>query len=211
MEWLDEAAGPEAFDRLRRRVLWMMPSGLYLIGSRSGSRMNLMTANWVSQLALQPKLVGVSLEVDSLTHSLVSEGGAFGITLLSRTDRALVRRFAKPVPPDQVSGDATGGGLEIAGVRARLAPSGVPVVESGLAWLDCTVTNSLGLGSHTLFVGEVTALGCGEPQEGEVHEGDGSRPESGPAALVETGAAGEPLVAEGGVLRMEDTRMHYGG
>jgi hypothetical protein len=41
-------ADPEEFDRLRRRVLWKMPSGLYLVGSRLGDRRNLMTLNWAT-------------------------------------------------------------------------------------------------------------------------------------------------------------------
>src|SRR2546423_11735822 len=31
---------PDEYDRLRRRVLWTMPSGLYVVGSRSGGRRN---------------------------------------------------------------------------------------------------------------------------------------------------------------------------
>ena len=37
---------PEEYDKLRRRVLWKMPSGLYVLGSRDGERRNLMTLNW---------------------------------------------------------------------------------------------------------------------------------------------------------------------
>jgi hypothetical protein len=32
----------EEYDKLRRRVLWTMPSGLYVVGSRAGDRRNLM-------------------------------------------------------------------------------------------------------------------------------------------------------------------------
>lgn len=36
------------YDKLRRRVLWKMPTGLYVIGSRGTDPAvkNLMTANW---------------------------------------------------------------------------------------------------------------------------------------------------------------------
>jgi flavin reductase (DIM6/NTAB) family NADH-FMN oxidoreductase RutF len=38
----------DEYDRLRRRVLWAMPSGLFVVGSTDGAdRRNLMTANWV--------------------------------------------------------------------------------------------------------------------------------------------------------------------
>ena len=33
------------YDKRRRRVLWTMPSGLYVVGSRDGERRNLMTMN----------------------------------------------------------------------------------------------------------------------------------------------------------------------
>jgi flavin reductase (DIM6/NTAB) family NADH-FMN oxidoreductase RutF len=37
---------PDEYDRLRRRVLWSMPSGLHVVGSRAGDRRNAMTLNW---------------------------------------------------------------------------------------------------------------------------------------------------------------------
>ena len=37
----------DEYDRLRRRVLWTMPSGLYVAGSRHGERRNAMTLNWL--------------------------------------------------------------------------------------------------------------------------------------------------------------------
>ena len=52
----------DEFDRHRRRVLWALPTGLYLIGSRHGDEVNLMTANLVVQVCLEPKLVAVALE-----------------------------------------------------------------------------------------------------------------------------------------------------
>ena len=36
----------EEYDKLRRRVLWKMPSGLYVVGARDGERRNGMTLNW---------------------------------------------------------------------------------------------------------------------------------------------------------------------
>ncbi|HTW99916.1 MAG TPA: flavin reductase family protein, partial [Acidimicrobiales bacterium] len=93
-------ADPEAYDRLRRRVLWSMPSGLYLLGTRAGDRRNLMTLNWATQLSLDPKLVGVSVEVSALSNDLLRRGGRFTLSLLDREDRVLVRKFVKPAAED---------------------------------------------------------------------------------------------------------------
>ena len=56
-----EGRDPEEYDRLRRRVLWSLPTGLFVVGSRAGARRNLMTCNWVMQVATTPKLVAVAV------------------------------------------------------------------------------------------------------------------------------------------------------
>ena len=63
--------GPEAedeYDRLRRRVLWSLPYGLYIVGSRAGERRNGMTINFVSQVSMNPKLMGIGVEAEAVTH-----------------------------------------------------------------------------------------------------------------------------------------------
>jgi flavin reductase (DIM6/NTAB) family NADH-FMN oxidoreductase RutF len=89
-------ADPDAYDRLRRRVLWRMPSGIYLLGSAAHGRRNLMTHNLAMQVATEPKLLAVSVRADALTHELVQEGRVFSLCFLNRQDRALVRGFTKP-------------------------------------------------------------------------------------------------------------------
>jgi flavin reductase (DIM6/NTAB) family NADH-FMN oxidoreductase RutF len=162
----------DGFDRRRRRTLWALPTGLYLLGSRSGDERNLMTINWVSQVCIDPKLVAVSVEREALTHRLVADGGTFTVSLLSREDRAVVRKFVRPATAGD---DGT-----LNGFAVTTGPTGTPVLAQAAAWLDCEVRDHLELGSHTLFVGEV--VGCAPP-------GDPDAP----------------------LLRMEDTRMNYGG
>ena len=165
-------ADPEAYDRLRRRVLWSLPSGLYVLGTRGASQRNLMTLNWASQVAVDPKLVAVSVEAAALSHDLLGDGGVFSLNILPRHERALVRKFVKPL-------DDQGRPDELAGLALRDSLTGAPILAAAAAWLECEVRQEVGCGSHTLFVGEVISCG-GEP--------DGLEP-----------------------LRMEDTRMSYGG
>lgn len=167
-------------DRRRRRVLWAMPTGLYVIGSRSGDRRNLMTANLAVQVATEPKLVAVAVDSNAVTCRLVREGRCFSLNMLAREDRALVRRFVKPVEAASVRLDPDGAAIEMAGEAVEEHETGAPVLGRALAWLDCGLRDTLDLGSHHLFVGEVVAVDG--PDEG---------------------------VPE--VLRMEDTRMNYGG
>ncbi len=152
------ATAPGVDDRLRRRVLWAMPSGLYVVGSAADGRVNLMTANLVVQVATEPKLVAVAIEAASVTHGLVSAGGGFSLSLLSRGDRAVVRRFVKPVPEPEVLWEG-GVVVSVRGERVDVHATGAPVLVRAVAWLDCAVRRRLVLGSHDLFVGEVVAVG----------------------------------------------------
>jgi flavin reductase (DIM6/NTAB) family NADH-FMN oxidoreductase RutF len=159
-----------------------MPSGLYVVGSRAGGRRNLMTISWVTQVAMSPKLVGLGVESGAVTHGLLEEGGVFALSLLPRSQRAVVRRFVKPVTESSVD-DATGIGT-MQGEAVHSATTGAPILDSAVAWLDCEVRHVLALGSHGWFVGEV--VDCGE-------------------------APGRSPGPDSDILRMEDTRMNYGG
>lgn len=165
------------FDRHRRRVLWSLPTGLYLVGSRDGDAINLMTASLVVQVCVEPKLVGVALERESVSAQLVSGGGAFSISLLAREERDVVRRFVKPVT-DVTRASRGGAILALSGQPVtEVGPWRLPVLSSAVGYLVCALSRVDPLGSHAWCVGEVVEVG-GEPEE---------------------------------VLRMEDTRMHYGG
>ena len=168
-----DGADPEEYDRLRRRVLWTMPSGLYIVGSRAGERRNGMTCNWVTQLGFDPKLLGVSVEKDAVTHELVSAGGVFALCIVDREDRAIVRKFTKPVEVD----------LEARTLNEfpfHDGATGAPILDQAVAFADCEVRSTVDVGSHTLFIGEVVDAGFQKDEDTAV-------------------------------LRMEDTRMNYGG
>jgi flavin reductase (DIM6/NTAB) family NADH-FMN oxidoreductase RutF len=166
----------DEFDRHRRRVLWALPTGLYLIGSRHDDEVNMMTANLVVQVCMEPKLVGVALERESVTARLVAAGGGFTVSLLARTERDVVRRFVKPVKDVERGPD--GAVIALSGQPVtEIGPHRLPVLASAAGYLDCRLTGAEPLGSHVFCIGEVTGVG-GEPAD---------------------------------VLRMEDTRMHYGG
>ena len=67
-----------------------------------------MTANLVVQVCLEPKLVAVAVEAESVTAGLVDRSGAFTVCLLARQDKDVVRRFVKPVHEVVRSAEGTG-------------------------------------------------------------------------------------------------------
>ncbi len=168
-----DGADPEEYDKLRRRVLWKMPSGLYIIGSRAGDRRNGMTLNFASQLSFDPKFFGIAVEREAFTHELVAEGGVFSVNFVSREDRAIVRKFTKPVEVDLTA-------RTLNGFPFHDGATGAPVLDQAVAYVDCEVRQSVETGSHTLFIGEIVDSGFQQDEDTPV-------------------------------LRMEDTKMSYGG
>jgi flavin reductase (DIM6/NTAB) family NADH-FMN oxidoreductase RutF len=160
-----------------------MATGLFVIGSRAvidgGDRVNLMTASLVVQVATEPKLIGAAVDTSAVTAALIGASGRFTVNLVPRDERAVVRRFVKPVT-DIVRG-ADGAVVEMAGQVVREGMHGVPVLAAAAGVLECEVRHRLDFVSHHLFVGEV--VNVVGPAEGE----------------------------DVPVLRMEDTRMSYGG
>ena len=164
----------DEYDRLRRRVLWTMPSGLYVLGSTDkGERRNGMTMNWATQVSFAPKMLAVSIELAAFTHELVSEGRVFSVNIIDREDRAIVRKFTKPVEVDLAA-------RTLNGFPYHDGLSGAPILDQAVAYLDCEVRESVSVGEHTLFLGEIVDAGFQKPEDTPV-------------------------------LRMEDTRMNYGG
>jgi flavin reductase (DIM6/NTAB) family NADH-FMN oxidoreductase RutF len=172
----------------RRRLLWAMPAGLYVLGSRGGEQgpYNLMTHSLAVQAATEPCVVAVAVEVMARTHALLELSGVATLSVLRRDQRALVRRFVKPVEGQVL--DASGQLVELGSVAVALAPSGAPHLLDAAGCLDLRVLEAVGFTSHTLFCCEVTAVAVAD----EVLEGSASQ-----------------RLAE--ILRMEDTKMSYGG
>ncbi len=175
----------DSYDRLRRRILWSIVNGLYLVGSRHGEERNVMTCSFVTQVATEPKLVGIGVEKESLSARLVADGKAFTLMFLGRPQKDIVRKFVKPAFCDHDKS-------EINGYPYLDGPSTkAPVLENILAYLECSLYQKLDFESHTFFIGEVVNAAFDNID------------------LMGEGSTESNQELE--VLRMEDTRMHYGG
>jgi len=139
-------------DQLVNRLTWKIPNALALIGSRSGDERNGMTASWITQLSMEPVLIGVGVDNTAVTHRLISEGGSFTVNLWNATDTRVFVKFSKP---------ATYADGTLNGRSVREATTGAPVFTEAIAWMDCEVRHAIDLGTHTLFVGELV--------DGDIH------------------------------------------
>ena len=85
------------------------------------------------------------------THKIIEESQAFGVNILSEAQEEWGRRFAGKVPEGQD---------RFSGLDVITAVTGAPILPETLAWLDCRVSAGFDGGDHTIFLGEVLAVGA---------------------------------------------------
>ena len=151
-------------------ALESMPYGLYIIGSRGSDNINGMMADWVMQVSFHPRLVTVSLERNSTTLRNLRETGFFTINMLGAEQRSLAVKFCQPRQASKIEGRSEQASAVIydkmAGIpyqEGRI--SSCPILDEGLAYLECAVDQLVDVGDHTLAVGRV--LDGGILREGE--------------------------------------------
>ncbi len=135
---------------LINRVTWKIPNALALVGSRAGDERNAMTTSWITQLAMEPVLVGVGIDNKAVTRRLISKGGSFSVNLWNADDTRAFVKFSKPAVYEVGDHGATLNGRPV-----RDGMTGAPIFDEAIAWIECEVRQTHDLGSHTLFIGEI--------------------------------------------------------
>ena len=143
---------PGADDELLNRVTWKIPNALALVGSRAGDEWNGMTTSWITQVSMEPVLIGVGVDNSAVTHRLITAGGSFTVNLWSAEDTRVFVKFSKPATFDAEA-------MTLNGRAVHAGRTGAPVFDEAIAYLDCEVRAAHDLGTHTLFVGEVVDAG----------------------------------------------------
>lgn len=140
---------------LINKVTWKIPNALCLVGSRSGDEWNGMTQSWVTQVSMEPVLIAIAVDKKAVTNRLVAASGVFTVNLWSAADTRPFVKFSKP---------ATKEGMTLNERPIREGETGAPVFEEAVAYLECRVQETLDVGTHSLFLGEVVAAGINDDE-----------------------------------------------
>ena len=130
-------------------TLRLIPYGFYAVTTSDGDGdVNIMVANWFSQVSFTPRLVVLGLQKTSYSHGLVEKGGVFALNLFRKEDEKVIKAFTKSRErkPDKVEA-----------ASYSLSPTvACPVIEGAAAFLEVKVTEVVDAGGdHDLIVGEV--------------------------------------------------------
>jgi flavin reductase (DIM6/NTAB) family NADH-FMN oxidoreductase RutF len=133
-----------------RAAMRAWTSGVTVVTAAYEGKQHGMTVSSFTSISVDPPLIVISLQSSSHTHALVTKAGAFAVTILASDQMALSERFAGRIAEEQ-----TGDRFE--NLETETLTSGAPFIKGGLAYLDCKVTQSMPVGTNTLFIAEVVA------------------------------------------------------
>ncbi len=144
----DPTAAAEA--RRFREVLGMFATGVAVVTSMAAEHPVGMTCQSFSSVSLSPPLVMFCPAKTSRAWPLMQRAGFFCVNFLSADQQEIS------------DGMATRGPEKFDGVGWRPAPSGAPLIDGVLGYVDCTVDQVHEAGDHFIVVGRVHGLDLGD-------------------------------------------------
>jgi len=143
---------------VKKTALRMIPYGLYVLtAQRQDGSLAAATVNWVTQVSFAPPLVAVGVKADSQAHAVIKDARAFALNVLGKGQQALAYAFFKPA-------EVKAGTLS--GQRYRAGATGAPILDATPAYVECRLAQTVEIGDHSVFVGEVVEAGVATPPAG---------------------------------------------
>lgn len=134
-----------------KKALYNLTYGVYLLSARDGGKDNACIINTAVQVANDPVRVSIAAIQGNLTHDMILKTGEFTLSAIT-TDApfALFQHFGMQ------SGRDTDKFTDFTDV-SRAENGLLYLTKYASAYISARVVQSIDLGSHTLFIGEVTA------------------------------------------------------
>ncbi|HAL18778.1 MAG TPA: flavin reductase [Spirochaetaceae bacterium] len=131
------------------KAFYRLTYGVFIVSVRSGDKVNACITNTCIQVASDPVRIALSCINASYTTELIKQSGRFIVSVLDKTAPFdLIKRF----------GMQSGRNVDkFKGIEFKTMRDGTPFVDShSCALFECKAASSVDLGSHTLFIAEVT-------------------------------------------------------
>lgn len=132
-----------------RGVLRHFASGVGVVTTWDGVRPWGTTVNSFASVSLRPPLVLVAFDRTRRIVPYLRASGRYAVSVLGEESQALSDCFAgAPVRPDREA---------FCGAAWREGQTGLPILESAIASLECTVVDVHAAGDHDLYIARVDA------------------------------------------------------
>jgi len=129
-------------------ALFQISYGLYIVSSGNKASGNGYISNTVFQVTAEPPRFAASCNKDNYTAKFIQESGAFSVSVLHNdTDPDIIGRFGYKSGKDFD---------KLTGMKVSSGETGVPIVVNDcIAFLECKVVQTMEVGTHLVFIGEL--------------------------------------------------------
>lgn len=125
-----------------RDVMADVPTPVTVITAMDEDRPHGTTVSAFSSLSMNPPMVLVSLNRDSVLLDIVTRRGTFGVNILASEQAGIAMAFARK------------GNNKFEGINWR-SDSGAPRIDGILGWVACDVAEVIPGGDHIIVLGNV--------------------------------------------------------
>ena len=144
-----------------RTVMGHFPTGVTVVsGIDADGAPHGFTIGSFTSVSLDPPLVGFLPQIGSETWDAMAASGSFCVNVLSEQQSDLCWKFAKSGTDD----------TRFDGVDWHAAPSGSPILDRAVAWIDCSVEQVYDMGDHHFVLGRVDELDADADHDGRPPE-----------------------------------------
>lgn len=143
-----DPARPLVLDAERfKKVMATFPTGVAVVTAIEEGVPVGFTCQSIVSLSLEPPLVALAPAKSSTSWPRIARAGVFCVNVLSSSQGDLAERFSAP------------GGDKFSGVSWEPAPSGAPILDGVLSFVDCGLELAHDAGDHEIVIGKVRDLG----------------------------------------------------
>ena len=137
---------------MNKKAMYAVSYGLFVVTARQGEKDNGCITNTVAQVTSEPNRITVAVNKSNYTCGMILETGVFTASVIAQDATFdLFKRFGFQSGRDADKFDGFG--------AVRRADNGTLIVTEGTnAWISARVVQATDLGSHMLFIAEVTDM-----------------------------------------------------
>lgn len=141
-----------------KKAMYNLTYGLFILTAKEGEKDNGCIVNTVTQVTTEPNQITVAVNKKNYTHDMIQRTGAFNVSILTENSKF-----------DTFKHWGFQSGAEVNKMEAitfQRAENGIAyIAEECNAYISAKVVSATDLGTHTLFLADVTDAGTLSQEE----------------------------------------------
>jgi flavin reductase (DIM6/NTAB) family NADH-FMN oxidoreductase RutF/nitroreductase len=102
-----------------------------------------MTATAVCSVSAEPATILIVVNRSTRSHPIIAAAGSFAVNVLADHQHDISGRFSAKLDDP------------FAGIACRAGAHGNPIIKDVAAYLECAIVDTIDVGTHTIFIGQV--------------------------------------------------------